>query len=80
VQSLYKRGTQIRGRKKRRVDALMRLCRARFEDAEEHTARLKSYSIQQASWAVPDAPKLGGIPVLAKRRATSVILRSLPAV
>jgi hypothetical protein len=87
----------------------MRLCRARFDDAEEHTGRLKSYSIQQASWAVrtldqfrradghadgrsegrsegrsdgrsSGAPKLGGIPVLARRRATSVILRSLPTV
>jgi hypothetical protein len=49
VQSLYERRTQIRGRKKRRVDALVRLSCARFDDAEEHTARLKSYSIQQAS-------------------------------
>jgi hypothetical protein len=52
VQSLYERGTQRRGRKKRRVDALMRLCSPRFDDAAEHTGRLKSYSIQQASWAV----------------------------
>jgi hypothetical protein len=58
----------------------MCLCRARFDDAEEHTARLKSYLIQQASWAVPDALKLGGITVLAKGRVTSVILRSLPTV
>jgi hypothetical protein len=48
VQSLYKRRTQIRGRKKRRVNALVRLCRARFDDVkEEHTARLKSYSVRR---------------------------------
>jgi hypothetical protein len=48
VQSLYERETQRRGRKKRRVDALVHLCRARFDNVKkEHTTRLKSYSVRR---------------------------------
>jgi hypothetical protein len=44
VQSLYERGTQIRGRKKRRVDALVRLCHARFDDVEEEHSEARGYT------------------------------------